>query len=98
MDNAFGVGRIECVGKLNGERQYLFSFQRTARNAVLQRDTVQKLHGDEGLPVLVVNLVDGADVGMVQGRRGRGFALEPGESLRVFRNFVRQELQSNKTV
>src|SRR5262249_62331117 len=39
-------------------------------DAVLQRLAFQKLHGDEGLAILLVDVVTGADVGMVQ-RRGR---------------------------
>ena len=54
------------------------------------RDAVQKLHRNKSVAMRVVNLVDGANVGMVEGRRGLGFALEPGESVRIFRNIVRQ--------
>jgi len=49
-------------------------------------------------PVLVVNFVDGADVGVIQSGCGLGFALEAGQGLRIFRNLVRQELQGNKAV
>jgi hypothetical protein len=34
---------------------------------MLQRHALQKFHGDERLPMLVVNFVDGADVRMIQG-------------------------------
>ncbi len=50
MDDAFGVGSIECVGNLDGERQNQFGLQRSSCDAVLQRQPVQKLHGDEGSP------------------------------------------------
>src|SRR5271154_7028337 len=60
---------------------------------MLQRQSIQKLHGDECLAVLVVDFVDGADVGVIQ-RRGRlGFALKTGERLRVFGYVVGQELK-----
>jgi hypothetical protein len=42
--------------------------------------------------------MDGADVGMIQGRCGLRFALEAAQDLRVFRNLVRQELQGDKAV
>jgi hypothetical protein len=48
--------------------------------------------------VLLVNFVDGADVGMVQGGGSLRFALEAGQSLRVFSNLVGQELQGDKAV
>ena len=63
---------------------------------VFQRDPVQKLHHDEGLSVLLVNLMNSADVGMIQRRRCFGLALEPAQGLRVFGYFVGQELEGNK--
>ena len=50
----------------------------------------------KGCPSALVNLVDGADVGMIQGRGGFGFALKTAECLRVFGYVVGQELQSHK--
>ena len=65
---------------------------------MLQRHAVQKFHGDEGLPILLADVVDGADVGMVQRRRGLGFALKAGEGLRVAGNIFRQELQGDEAM
>jgi hypothetical protein len=57
---------------------------------------IQKFHGDERIAVLVVNFVNGADVGVIQ--RGSGFrlALKAGECLRVFGYVVGEELEGNK--
>jgi hypothetical protein len=63
---------------------------------MLQGRAVQKLHGDERFAVLIVNFVDRADVGMVQGRSRLGFALESAERVRVFGYLVGQELQGYK--
>ena len=65
---------------------------------MLQRQAIKKLHGDERLLMLVINLVNGADIGMVQGGCGLRFALESGQSLPILFNLVRQELQSDKAV
>ena len=73
MDYAGGVSRIQCVGDFDSKREQSLSFHRTARNAVLQRHPVQKLHGDERLIVMSADFVNRADVGMVQCRRGPGF-------------------------
>ena len=63
---------------------------------MLQSHTIEILHDDERLPVLLINFVDRADVGMVQ-RRGRlRFALKTPQGLRVFGNFVGKELQGDK--
>ena len=59
---------------------------------------VQKLHGNEGLPVLIVNFINGADVRMVQCRGSFRFALKAGEGLRVSRNVVGQKLERYEAV
>ena len=63
---------------------------------MLQGVAIEKFHGDEGLAVLVVYFVNGADVGMIQGRGGFGFALEAGEGLRIFGDFVGEEFQGDE--
>jgi len=45
-------------------------------NPVLQRLALQQLHADEGLALVLVDVVDRADIGVVEGRRGPGLALE----------------------
>jgi hypothetical protein len=53
-----------------------------ALDAVLQRDAIEKHHGNERRPVLVVNFVDRADARMVESRSSFGFAPEAAEGLR----------------
>jgi hypothetical protein len=43
---------------------------------VLERQAIEKLHGDERLAIVLINLVKRADIGMVQRRRSLGLALE----------------------
>ena len=58
---------------------------------------IQKLHGDERLITVLADVVNRADVGVVE-RRGRlRFAPETFECLRVPGYVVRQELQGNET-
>ena len=78
------------------QRKNQFGVHGTTGNAMLQSHPVEKLHGDKGLSVLVINLVDGADVGMIQGRSSFGFALEAAESLLIFGHFIGQELEGHK--
>ncbi len=68
-----------------------------ARDSVLQRQAVQKLHGDEGTALLLANVVNGADVGVVQCGRGLGFTLKAGQRLRVAGDFIGQEFQGDKS-
>ncbi len=48
--------------------------------------------------VLLADIVNGADIGMVQCGRGLGFALETGQGLRVASNIFGQEFQRDKAV
>src|SRR5712692_9411835 len=53
---------------------------------------------NDGLGVIFANVVYGANVGMIQGRGGFGFATESAQGLRVPGNIVRQKLQSDKAI
>ena len=64
-------------------------------DALLEGLPLQQLHGDKVAAVGLPDLVDGADVGMVQGRRGPGFALEALQRRRVFFQLSGQKLQGD---
>src|SRR6202035_2226958 len=57
---------------------------------------LEKLHRDESISIVLVDLVNGADVGMVQGRSGLRLPLEAAERLRVFCDIIGKELQRHK--
>jgi len=69
VDDAFGVGSVERVGDLDSERQQHLDFQRTSGDAVFQRHAVEKLYDDERMSIVLADLVDDADVAVIQ--RGR---------------------------
>src|SRR6516165_5810091 len=56
---------------------------------------VKVLHGDEGLAFRFSDVIDGADVGMVEGGGGLRFSLKAGQGLRVFRDILWQEFQGD---
>src|SRR5271166_2083042 len=97
MNNAFGVGGIERVGKLDAQIQNRLDLHGFSRDRVPQGCAIQILHHDEGAAVLVSNFVDGADVGVVQGGCCPGLAAETFRSLRVLRDFIREELECDET-
>ena len=68
----------------------------TASDDVLQGIPFQILHRDEGCVVFFANLVNGADVRMIQGRRGLGFALKAAECLWVFGYLFGQKLEGHE--
>ena len=88
MPLAWAASRASAISMASCEQDV--DLERTAVDAVLQGHAFEKLHGDEGLAVVFADLVDGADVGMVQRRGGAGFALEALERLRVLGNDLRE--------
>ena len=96
VNDAFRVRGVERVRDLDSQREQHFQIQWPAPDSVLQRQAVEEFHGDESFAVLVVNLVNGADVRMVQGRGSFGFALKAAQGLRIFGNVVGQELEGDK--
>jgi hypothetical protein len=98
MNDSFGVCGFERVGDLNAEREQSVQFHRTPGDTVLQGRAIQKLHGDERLPVLFTDVLDRAYAGMIKGRRGLRLALEPGEGMRISRYMLRQKLERDETV
>ncbi len=78
MNDAFRVGGFKCVGNLDGQPEQYLQLHRPSSNPMLQRHPIQKLHDEERVPVLLPDLMDCADIGMVQGGRGLRFPLEAG--------------------
>jgi hypothetical protein len=79
-----------------GQRQQGLDLQRSSSDAVLQRQSIEKLHHDEAFPVLLADFVDGADVGMVEGGSSTGFATETFQRLWVLRDIVGEKFKRDK--
>jgi hypothetical protein len=58
----------------------------------------RKFHGDERLPVLLSDVMNCADVWVIQRGRRLCFALKAGECLRVAGNFFRKKLEGDEAV
>ena len=67
VDDAFSMSGIECVGDFDAERQQGLQFNRPSGNQMLESRALQIFHRDEGLALFFPDVVNGADVGMVQG-------------------------------
>ena len=98
VNDVFGVGGIERVGDFDGEGEEFFDVHGAAVDAVLERLPIEKFHGDKGVAVLLADIVDGADVGMVQGGGGLRFPLESRESLRIPGDILRQKFQRDEAL
>jgi hypothetical protein len=98
MDDAFGVRCVERVGNFHAEGEKSVHVRGARCDALLDGLTLQQLHGDEALAVVLGDFVDGADIGMVQGSRGSRFAQEAFESLLVSGNIAGEKFQRDDAV
>ena len=76
MNDARGVGGVEGVGDFDGQFQRRFEIEPLDCHALAQVRALEELHGDEDDPVLLANLINRADVGVVQSRQSARFTLK----------------------
>jgi hypothetical protein len=93
MHDAFGVRGFESIGDLNGEVEDKIQRKRLTSNALFQGRALKQLHHEKMMAVDLSDLMDGADMGMVQRRGCSGFTLK---SLQGFlTRFGRKELEGH---
>ena len=93
VNNPFHVRCFQSVGNLDRHVQNFRDHHRLGGDPVLQRLALQQLHGDKWPTLEFANVVNRADIRMVQrGSRAR-FAPEPLNRLRVLGNVVGKKLQ-----
>ena len=94
VHDAARVRGLEGIGDLRRrDRAASRACSGPAAEPVPQRLALEQLHGDERLALVLADVVDRADVGVLE-RGGRaGLALQPLERLRVPAQLLRQELQ-----
>src|SRR5437899_10414678 len=102
VDNACTVGGIQRIGDLDSKRQQSLHIQAAppgrGNDALLQCGALQILHDDEGAAVLLADVMNRADVRVIQGGSGPGLAPETVQALRVASEFVRQKLESDRAL
>ena len=65
---------------------------------VAQGSAVEPFHRDERSARVLTNLVDGADVGMIQRRRGSGFTSETLDRTSIVSELGREELERHEGI
>ncbi len=93
MNNAFRVRRFQRVRDLDGQLEQHIHRESLLPDPQLERLPFEQLHGDEIAAIGLPDLVDGADIRMVQSRRRAGFTLKALQRRSVFFQFSRQEFQ-----
>ncbi len=93
VHDALRVRRVEAVGDLDADLQELRDLDGPDGDAVLEGLALEQFHGDERPVLELPDVVNGADVGMVERRCRARFAAEPLDRLGVPGDVVREELQ-----
>jgi hypothetical protein len=78
MHDALAVRSVNRVRDFDREGWELLQLHGTVADHVLEHHPVQKLHGDEGLTMLLADVIDSADVRAVEGGCSLGLALKTG--------------------
>ena len=63
------------VGNFDSQSEQDFGLDGSSGNAMLQGHAVEKFHGDESVAAFLPNVVNGANIGMVQ--RGSRLSFSP---------------------
>src|SRR5438067_4037508 len=77
MDDAAAMRLLQAFCNLRSILKYLVGRQWAFGQSVCERLAFQILHNEKIGPVLAANVEKSADVGVLQGGNGLGFALEP---------------------
>ncbi len=91
VHDAFGMRRIEGFGYINADREQLLHLQRPIVDQMFQRLAFQILHDDVGLVAFLADVVNGADVRVIERRCCLSLAAEPAEGRSVAGDIFRKK-------
>jgi hypothetical protein len=92
MNDALRMCGIQRVRHVNSDVEQAIDVQWAAGDEMLQSRAFEKLHRDESPPILLADVVNGADVRMVKRRSRLCLSLKAGQRLRILGHLVGQEL------
>ena len=92
-----GVRRVQRVSNLHRDVDHRAERQRFAVDLLLEGLSFEQFHRDELRPLELVDLVDGADVRVIQRRSGARLAQKAIDGLLIAGAMVRQKLERHRT-
>ncbi len=98
MDDPLAVRLAQRVRDLGAEPEHVGERQRSFREPILERLAVDELHDQEVDAALAPDVVQRADVRMVERRHRARFALEPLAPLHIVRQRSRQYLDGDGSI
>src|SRR5437667_10487965 len=93
MNDALRVGRRQSVGCLYRDLEDLIQIHGLPPDALLQALTLELFHHDKGMSISLLNIVDRADVGLIQLRCSQRLGLETVERLSTAKEILGNGLQ-----
>src|SRR5262249_54306833 len=96
MNDSLAVCSVERVGDFDRQREKQVQLHRLAVDQVLQRLAREALHHDEEVAIMLADLVDSADIGVIQSRCGAGLAAEALKSLGVVGRIVGKKFEGDE--
>src|SRR5262249_8523 len=97
MHDAPRVRGVQCVGHFDGNLKQLLHLHGLAPNSVLQGPALQIFHADEPFAVLFADVMNRADVGMIEGGSSASLAMESLQRLAIPRKVIRKKFESDET-
>ncbi len=92
------MGGLQTARGLDGDVECFVQLERTLCKFGLDGSAFEKCHGQKGPPVGFVDFVDGADIGVIEGRGCLRLAKETPSVLVVFDGLRSKEFQGDGTL
>ncbi len=89
---------VQRIGNLHAVLEHLLQRQRAFLQPLRQRLPFDALHHQVTDAVLATNIVQHADVRMIQARDGFGFSFEPLPAYRISGKLLRQNLDRHRAI
>jgi len=96
VSDALRVRRIQPIGNLDREVEQFVDLYEFRPDPVLEGLPFEILHRNEGLAFIFADLINGANMGMVESRGGARFTLKAFQSQAVLGKMFRQELEGDE--
>src|SRR5258708_36336680 len=93
VNDSVGVRGLQCAGHLHSDVHQLADLHRPASHELLQGLALQQLHDDNRAAGMLLDFVNGADVGMVQRGCSPRFTQQSLQGLTISRKVFRQTFQ-----
>jgi hypothetical protein len=98
MDHPAAMGTLEAVADFDSIAKDLVDWQRPIAETIGESLAFQILHHEVADAVLLSDIMEGADVGMVQRRDGSGFAVETLPGVGILGKLRRKNFDGNSAI